>query len=116
MRIINHDLPVYYNPEYNGLHVVHSKDDKTAIVGSCCHFYNDAYTNICRYEIPVEMLKDWILIDKENLLKHSFITEKHKYIDHPGVVGESVEDDLIRCQWYLNRQIKKSWYVKKLRY
>ena len=43
MKILRHKLPVYYNPEYNGLMVVHSKNDKSAVVGSCCHFYNDAY-------------------------------------------------------------------------
>ena len=100
MCIIEHDLPVYYNPENNGLHVVHSQNGDTVIVGECCRFYNDAYTCILRYEIPSEYLNNWILLDKNNLLKYPFIGKHLQNTIH--VQEKYIDDDSKRCSWYTN--------------
>lgn len=61
-----HNLAIFYNPEYDGLHVVHEWRKATVVVGGCCHFLDDAYTNISRHEIPRSALKGWIKL-KRNL-------------------------------------------------
>ena len=114
MKNIKHDLPVYYNPEYNGLMVVHSKNNASVIVGGCCHFYNDAFTNIYRYEIPVKMLKEWKRVNKRKLKSYSFI-EKDNQVDalcvkDIAISPEEISNDYKRCLWYENKFIIKSWY------
>lgn len=110
MNIFEHDLPVYYNPEYNGLHVVHKQNEEIAIVGDCCRFYNDAYTCIVRYEIPIEYLNKWIVLDKNNLLKYDFIGNHLQNTVH--VLEKHVNDDLTRSTWYRNPVIVNRYLMR----
>ena len=73
VSIVKHNLDVYYNPMYNGLHVVHSDNGKTVTIGSCCNFYNDAYTSIIRHEVDKSYLKRLIKLDKEKLFDYDFL-------------------------------------------
>lgn len=120
MKILKHKLPVYYNPEYNGLMVVHSRNNKTAIVGNCCHFYNDAYTTIYRYEIPVKMLRKWQRLNKGKLKSYSFI-EVHPITQSLCVKDvptskEEIDNDYKRCLWYKNEKIISHWLEKITNY
>lgn len=106
MNIIKHNLPIYYNPQYNGLMVVHSKNNKTAMVGGCCHHLNDAYTNICRYEIPIKKLREWKRLNKRKINQYSFI-EKYELAKSLNVLRvkdisltkEIISNDYLRCMW-----------------
>lgn len=111
-KLIEHNLPVYYNSEYNGLFVVHSYNGKTAIVGSCCKFYNDAYTSIGRYEIPVEMLGEWLRLDKDKIESYPFLMVDDM-VDALCVADlplNGISYDIKRAEWYENPKIIRMWY------
>jgi len=108
--IIKHDLDVYYNPNENGFHVVHSQNDKFAIVGTCSMFYSDAYTCILRYKAPVNILNNWIKINKEYLLDYSFVDTKMQNTVHV-IDKDGTNYDLKRCTWYKNYDIIERYSV-----
>ena len=115
-RFIKHNLPVFYNPENNGLHVLHlghpNGNNKTVVVGGCCDFYDDAYTNICRYEIPVKLLRTWKRINKRELNSYSFLQKYQLFSNELSIKikDEDTHQDLRRAMWCENPKIIKHWY------
>lgn len=93
--------------------VVHSLDSDlgVAVVGGCSQFYNDAYTNICRFLIPISELDSWIPLNKKRLLFYNFVTVTMSF----GTIYICVtakNDDLLRATWYENAAIIRSWCVR----
>ena len=107
LNIIKHNLPVYYNPNEHGFHVVHSQNNCTAIVGECCRFYSDAFTCILRYEVPVNYLNNWIKINKDFLLDYSFVDTKMQNTVHVIDKNDGTNYELKRCTWYKNCEVKR---------
>lgn len=83
MKIIKHNLPLYYNPRYNGFNVIHSYDDNTIILGGCSSFIDDSYTNYSRYKLPKSYLKELVRINKSKLSKYSFISKSSEHVISP---------------------------------
>ena len=73
-------IGVYFNPKYNGLHVLHSIGKDCLVVGGCCNYLADAHTNIVRHTIKKEAIEDWIVVDESNLRVYPFISMKRKGI------------------------------------
>ena len=117
ISFIEHDKPVFYSEEYRGLIVVHSEKDNTVIVGGMCEYYNDAYTNIMRYEIPTEKLNSFVQIDKQNLDKYDFLELSNlgSFFAY-RVVKKSDYTYLNILSWHNSKAIIKSWDVNNLTY
>jgi len=113
--MLKFDKPVFYNPTYGGFHVIHAfchhqdKED-TVIVGNCTHFYNDAFTSTCRYEIPKSKLKEWMRLNKKKLKSYPFIEENNIGIAIKYINLFSINDDYRRCLWYKDECIINSFY------
>jgi len=78
LKFKEHNLDVFYNPEYNGFQVIHKYHGDTVTIGACCNFYDDAYTCICRYTVKKSYLDKLIKLDKQNLYLYPFI-ENYKF-------------------------------------
>ena len=91
--MIEHKLLIYFNPKYNGFHVVHEEKDDNIILGGCCRFLDDAYTNIMRYEIPKTYLDELIKIDLKKMDKYEFVQYGSKYQSNVYLISESLKDE-----------------------
>lgn len=74
-------LPIFYNPDNHGLHVLYERKKDTVIVGDCSKFYEDAYTCIIRYEIPKHIIKSWKRLNKRKLLSYDFLKTRNLMSD-----------------------------------
>jgi len=73
-------IGVYFNPKYNGLHVLYSIGENYLIVGGCCSYLVDSHTNIVRHKIKPEGVIDWIEVDESNLRAYPFMSMKRRGI------------------------------------
>lgn len=78
LKFKEHNLDVFYNPDYHGLHVIHKYHGDTITIGECCNFYDDAYTCISRYTVKKSYIDKLIKLDKEILGAYPFI-ENYKF-------------------------------------
>lgn len=67
--MIQHKLPLYYSPKYNGVFVIRRDN----VIGGVCEFVDDAYTNILRYQIDKTFLQTCVRLNKRKLQKYSFL-------------------------------------------
>lgn len=74
-------LPLYYNPMYNGFHVIHEETEDTVTLGGCCTFLSDAHTSIMRYVVPKSYLINLFLIDYDHLDEYDLIELYNLYSD-----------------------------------
>lgn len=74
-------LPLYYNPMYNGFHVIHQETEDCYILGGCATFLVDAYTNIMRYVVPKSYLINLKSIDYALLDEYDFISLHNLHSD-----------------------------------
>lgn len=111
-------LPIFYNPENHGLHVLYERKKDTVIVGDCSKFYEDAYTCIIRYEIPKRIIKSWKRLNKKKLLSYDFLTTKKLMSDelHLCMSDKNDRDEFKRtdfCLSYKPRFIVSKTYKRQ---
>lgn len=75
IKLPTENLPLYYNKKYNGFHVVHSidYDNQKAIIGGCCTFLNDAFSNNMRYKIKLSSFNNLQRLEKKTVNKYDFV-------------------------------------------
>lgn len=89
MKEIKHNLPVYYNPDVDAIHVVHGKQDGKIIIGAPCRFYGDAYTCITRYLVEKSIMKNWIRLNKKKLDSYPFLSREASFQGSLSIVDLS---------------------------
>lgn len=74
--MIKHILPIYYNPEDKGFHVIFDVEGDELIVGNCARYIDDALTNRQRFKIPIVMLNRFERLYKRKIESYSFISKR----------------------------------------
>lgn len=112
MIMIKHNLPVYYNPKYNGFHVLHNDlGNNVVVIGGCSKFLDDAYTNIIRYKVPKSYLNELILIDLDKVDTYDFIQKGTKYTLDVYLVSENLKENTYL--FYTDPIVLQSWHIER---
>jgi len=116
--IYKHNLDVYYNPELNTLHTIIKEDNDEIIVNGGSVFFDDAYTNICRFKITKGKLSSWILLNKNYLYTYDFLT-----LDKSNQIRVKKKNIVPNENWYVSKlpiansrvygggSIEIDWYI-----
>jgi len=92
MSMVEHDLDLYYNPKYNGFHVVHKEQGNKIVLGGCCRFVDDAFTNITRKVVYRTYLKNLVKVDKSKIESYDFVQCGCDSLPDTYLATESKED------------------------